>query len=147
MTTEPASIDRGRAGRRRALAALRTGGASRAGRFVAGLAARRCFVLAVITLGPTIYLLVTSLTPLDPVHPEQRARFLRPARQLPHALSSDARFVNSVWVQPKLSVATVALQLALGLGVALLLNAGSRFLEAVRTAFSCRWCCRRSSWR
>src|SRR5208282_1217267 len=42
---------------------------------------------------------------------------------------------NSLWVQVKLSVATVALQLAIGLGVALLLNAGSRFLEAVRTAF------------
>jgi multiple sugar transport system permease protein len=38
-------------------------------------------------------------------------------------------------VQLKLSVATVTLQLAIGLGVALLLNAGSRFLEAVRTAF------------
>lgn len=35
----------------------------------------------------------------------------------------------------QLSLATVTFQLAIGLGVAVLLNAGSRFLEAVRTAF------------
>ncbi len=41
----------------------------------------------------------------------------------------------AIRVQLKLSIATVAFQLAIGLGVALLLNARSRFLEAVRTAF------------
>jgi multiple sugar transport system permease protein len=91
-------------------------------------------VLAVITLGPTIYLVVTSLTPLDPVHPHSATDFSDPAVNY-RALMSDGRFLNSLWVQAKLSVATVASQLAMGLGVALLLNAGSRFLEAVRTAF------------
>jgi len=38
-------------------------------------------------------------------------------------------------VQAKLSIATVVSQLLLGLGVALLLNARSRFLEAIRTTF------------
>jgi multiple sugar transport system permease protein len=91
-------------------------------------------VLAAITLGPTIYLIVTSLTPLDPVHPQSATDFSDPAGNY-RALMADARFLNSLWVQAKLSAATVALQLAIGLGVALLLNAGSRFLEAARTAF------------
>jgi multiple sugar transport system permease protein len=91
-------------------------------------------VLAVITLGPTIYLIVTSLTPLDPVHPNSAIDFSDPARNY-RALLADARFLNSLWVQAKLSAATVVLQLVVGLGIALLLNAGSRFLEAVRTAF------------
>jgi multiple sugar transport system permease protein len=91
-------------------------------------------VLAAITLGPTLYLIVTSLTPLDPVHPDSATDFSDPARNY-RALIADARFLNSLWVQGKLSVATVALQLAIGLGMALLLNAASRFLEAVRTAF------------
>jgi multiple sugar transport system permease protein len=91
-------------------------------------------VLAAITLGPTIYLIVTSLTPLDPVHPHSATDFSDPAGNY-RALMADARFLNSVWIQVKLSIATVTFQLAVGLGVALLLNAGSRFLEAVRTAF------------
>ena len=91
-------------------------------------------VLAAITLGPTLYLIVTSLTPLDPVHPHSAADFSDPAGNY-RALLADARFLNSLHVQLKLSATTVILQLALGLGVALLLNARSRVLEAVRTAF------------
>jgi multiple sugar transport system permease protein len=91
-------------------------------------------VLAAITLGPTVYLIVTSLTPLDPVHPQSAFDFSDPIGNY-QTLIGDPRFLNSLWVQAKLSVATVALQLAIGLGVALMLNAGSRFLEAVRTAF------------
>ncbi|MBV8090949.1 MAG: sugar ABC transporter permease [Alphaproteobacteria bacterium] len=92
------------------------------------------FVLAAITLGPALYLVVTGLTPLDPVHPQSATDFSDPARNY-RALLADARFLNSLWVQAQLSMATVALQLAIGLGVALLLNAGSRVLEALRTAF------------
>jgi multiple sugar transport system permease protein len=91
-------------------------------------------VLAAITLGPTFYLIVTSLTPLDPVHPHSATDFSHPFGNY-RALLADGRFLNSLWVQVKLSLATVALQLAIGLGVALLLNTASRFLEAVRTAF------------
>ena len=87
-----------------------------------------------ITLGPTVYLIVTSLTPLDPVHPNSVTDFSDPIGNY-RALMADGRFLNSLQVQLKLSAATVVLQLAVGLGVALLLNAGSRFLEAVRTAF------------
>ena len=104
-------------------------------------------VLAAITLGPTLYLIVTSLTPLDPVHPNSATDFSDPARNY-RALIADVRFLNSLWVQVKLSVATVALQLVIGLGMALLLNAASRPLKAVRTAFILPMvCCRRSSSR
>lgn len=87
-----------------------------------------------ITLGPTIYLILTSLTPANPVYPHSLTDFSNPAVNY-LGLLADARFGNSLLVQVKLSVATVALQLLLGLGVALLLNTSSRFLEAVRTAF------------
>jgi multiple sugar transport system permease protein len=101
--------------------------------FLLGLAPA-LVVLAAVTLLPAIYLLVTSMTPLDLTRPETRLDFSSPAGNYVEALG-DQRFVNSVWVQVKLSVATVLLQLLMGLGVALLLNARSRFLEAVRTAF------------
>jgi len=91
-------------------------------------------VLAVITIGPTLYLLVTSLTPASPVHPKSLTDFGDPLGNY-RAMIGDGEFLNSLWVQAKLSVVTVVAQLAVGLGVALLLNAPSRFLEAVRTAF------------
>lgn len=91
-------------------------------------------VLTLITLGPAIYLVVTSLTPLNLVNPRSAFDFSHPLGNYRDALT-DSRFLNSVWVQVKLSVATVVLQLAAGLAVALLLNAHSRFLEAIRTAF------------
>jgi multiple sugar transport system permease protein len=133
VTTEPAAIERVASPARRARAALPHWRREQARAFAAGLAPA-LLVLAVITLGPTVYLLVTSLTPLDPVHPKSALDFSDPLGNY-EALLGDARFLNSLWVQAKLSVATVGLQLAIGLGLALLLNAGSRFLEAVRTAF------------
>jgi multiple sugar transport system permease protein len=91
-------------------------------------------VLAVITLVPAIYLIVTSFTPLNLINPESGYDFSDPALNYREALA-DERFVNSVWVQVKLSIATVVSQLLLGLIVALLLNARSAILEAIRTAF------------
>lgn len=133
MATQPASIERA-ARPPHAVRAVLPGWRREQGRsFALGLLPA-LLVLAAITLGPTIYLVVTSLTPLDPVHPHSATDFSDPAGNY-RALMTDARFLNSLWVQLKLSVATVALQLAIGLGMALLLNAGSRFLEAVRTAF------------
>jgi multiple sugar transport system permease protein len=101
--------------------------------FAAGMAPA-LFVLAAITLGPTVYLIITSLTPADPVRPHSLGDFSDPLVNY-RALIGDARFLNSLWVQTKLSVVTVGLQLLVGLAVALLLNAKSHFLEAVRTAF------------
>ena len=91
-------------------------------------------VLAVITVGPTLYLLLTSLTPASPVHPQSLTDFTHPLGNY-RALMGDGEFLNSLWVQAKLSVVTVVAQLVVGLGVALLLNGRSRFLEALRTPF------------
>ena len=101
--------------------------------FLLGLAPA-LIVLAAITVAPAIYLVVTSLTPLNLVNPQSAGDFSDPALNYREAFADD-RFVNSVSVQAKLSIATVVSQLLLGLGVALLLNARSRFLEAIRTTF------------
>ena len=133
MATQPASIERAAGRRRPARTALPDWRREQGRAFALGLLPA-LLVLVAITLGPTIYLIVTSLTPLDPVHPHSAVDFSDPIGNY-RALIADGRFLNSLQIQLKLSVATVALQLAIGLGVALLLNAGSRFLEAVRTAF------------
>lgn len=91
-------------------------------------------VLAAITIAPAVYLLVTSLTPLSLVNPVTAFDFSDPARNYREALE-DSRFVESLWTQAKLSLFTVTAQILIGLGIALLLNARSAFLEAVRTAF------------
>lgn len=91
-------------------------------------------VLGAVTLAPALYLLLTSLTPLDLARPETARDFSQPLRNYA-LLARDERFWNSVWVQAKLSAATVAFQLAGGLALALLLDVRSRFVEACRTAF------------
>ena len=50
-------------------------------------------------------------------------------------LLEDQRFLGSLLTQAKLSLSGVTLQVAVGLGVALLLNGRSRLLAGVRTAF------------
>jgi multiple sugar transport system permease protein len=101
--------------------------------FALGLAPA-LIVLTLITVGPAIYLVVTSLTPLNLVNPQSAFDFSHPLGNYKDALT-DSRFLNSVRVQTELSGATVVLQLAMGLAVALLLNAHSRLIEAIRTAF------------
>lgn len=78
--------------------------------------------------------MLASLTPLDLTRPETAWNFSRPLVNYLELLQ-DRRFHNSLWVQVKLSAATVGLQLLGGLAVALLLNTRSRFLEACRTMF------------
>jgi len=91
-------------------------------------------VLTVVTLLPTLYLVATSLTPMNLTRPETVWDFSHPLRNYGFLLS-DTRFRGSLWVQVKLSFWTVGAQLLLGLGFALLLNLRSRFLEALRTVF------------
>lgn len=91
-------------------------------------------VLAVVTVAPIVYLAATSLTPLDLTRPETVLDFSEPVGNYA-LLLRDARFWNSVWVQVKLSAATVGLQLAGGLAFGLLLNLRSRLIEACRTLF------------
>jgi multiple sugar transport system permease protein len=91
-------------------------------------------VLALITIAPGLYLVLTSLTPLNLTMPDTAWDFSRPHYNYID-LFEDPRFTHSVQVQVKLSVATVLLQLFAGLGVALLLHGGTPIREMVRPAF------------
>lgn len=91
-------------------------------------------VLIVVTLLPTGYLILTSLTPLDLTRPETAWDFSQPFTQY-RTIGADSRLHNSMWVQVKLSFWTVTIQMVLGFLFALLLNMNSRVLEALRTIF------------
>lgn len=91
-------------------------------------------LLAALTLAPAIYLFVVSLTPGTPTNPASLTDFSAPAQNYVAALH-DERFVESLWVQAKLSASTVIAQTLLGLGVALLLNRRARLVHALRTVF------------
>ncbi|WP_240790014.1 carbohydrate ABC transporter permease [Roseomonas sp. HF4] len=91
-------------------------------------------VLALVTLAPALFLVVSSLTPLDLTRPDTVGDFSRPLENY-RLMMADGRLANSVWVQAKLSFWTVLLQLLIGFGLALLLNSRTRFLEALRTVF------------
>jgi len=107
--------------------------AQRSRAFAFGLAPSLA-VLLVITLVPAAALLVGSLTPLSLTDPATTFRFDDPLVNYRHLLE-DGRFLDSIGTQLKLSVASVALQLGVGLGLALLLDGRSRILQASRTAF------------
>ena len=91
-------------------------------------------VLFAVTVAPTLFLLTTSLTPLDLTKPDSIGDFTQPLRNY-LLLLEDRRFHNSLWVQAKLSFWTVSFQLLIGLGFALLLNMRSSLLQALRTVF------------
>ena len=91
-------------------------------------------VLCVVTLAPTVYLLVTSFTPLNLTRPGTGSDFSDPLQNY-RLMLSDARLHQSFWVQAKLSFWTVGLQLLLGFLFALLLNLRSNLLVALRTVF------------
>jgi multiple sugar transport system permease protein len=116
---------------------------SRAGRVKLGSERQRFYwrmlapalaVLFAVTVAPTLFLLTTSLTPLDLTKPDSIGDFTQPLRNY-LLLLEDRRFHNSLWVQAKLSFWTVSLQLLIGLGFALLLNMRSSLLQALRTVF------------
>ncbi len=114
-----------------------------AGRTAWSLERRRAFtlglipalaVLAVVTIGPALYLVVTSLTPLTPIRPGSGLDFSTPFANYRQALFTGS-FDHSVWLQLELSAITVGLQTLLGVALALLLNSESRFMGALRTGF------------
>lgn len=96
------------------------------------LLAPALIVLSLVTVGPLLYLVATSLTPLDLTKPRS-FRFVGLDNY--RDLIADERFWNSVMVQFRLSAATVTAQLALGLGLALLLNRPLPLREFIRTGF------------
>jgi len=91
-------------------------------------------ILFVIAALPALYLLAASLTPFQLVNPGSATDFSAPFRNY-RLLPGDPRFVNSLIVQAKLSFWGVLFQVLLGLLLALLLNAQSRFIEFTRTFF------------
>ena len=90
--------------------------------------------LVVVTLLPTLYLLVVSFTPMDLTRPGTAWDFSSPFAQYVFAWN-DSRLHNSFWIQAKLSFWSVLLQVAIGLLFALLLNSSSKLLLALRTVF------------
>lgn len=89
------------------------------------------FLIAVL---PAVYLLVASLTPFQLVNPGSSTDFSAPLRNY-RLLPGDPRFVNSLFVQAKLSFWSVLFQVLLGMQLALLMNTQSRFVEFARTFF------------
>ena len=75
-----------------------------------------------------------SLTPFQFTEPGSATDFSAPLRNY-QLLPGDPRFVNSLWVQAKLSFWGVLFQVLLGMLLALLLNVPSRFVEFARTFF------------
>lgn len=91
-------------------------------------------VLTAVTIVPFIFLVAVSLTPFDLARPPTWTDFSAPLAGYLRA-ARDARFANSLAVQAKLSIATVTLQLGLGLLGALLLNVRARFVTLLRILF------------
>jgi len=103
-------------------------------RFFVWCVAPSLAVLALITLLPSLYLLVTSFTQLNLTRPETQWDFSQPFESYRQILA-DSRLHHSLWVQAKLSFWTVLLQVLIGLLLALLLNMRSGLIEALRTVF------------
>lgn len=103
-------------------------------RFFVWCVAPSLAVLALITLLPSLYLLVTSFTQLNLTRPETQWNFSEPFESYRQILA-DTRLHNSLWIQVKLSFWTVLFQILIGLLLALLLNMRSGLIEALRTVF------------
>jgi multiple sugar transport system permease protein len=103
-------------------------------RFFVWCVAPSLAVLAIITLLPSLYLLITSFTQLNLTRPETQWNFSQPLESY-RQLLADTRLHHSLWVQAKLSFWTVLFQLLIGLLLALLLNMRSGLIEALRTVF------------
>src|SRR5215475_9598402 len=80
----------------------------RMNRFFVWCVAPSLAVLAIVTLLPALYLLVTSFTPLNLTRPETAWDFSDPLVSYRQLLTDD-RLANSLWVQIKLSFWTVTL--------------------------------------
>lgn len=91
-------------------------------------------VLGAITLLPLLALLTVSLTPLSLTDPAGSFHFDKPLGNY-RQLLEDPRFLHSLWVQCKLSTVGVVAQLLVGLGLALLLNSGSRLAGGLRALY------------
>ena len=91
------------------------------------------FLLLVAGL-PTAFLLVTSLTPGSLINPGSLTDFREPLANYQN-LVTDKRFHETLWVQARLSLYTVVLQVLLGTGMALLVHSGQDRWQSLRHLF------------
>lgn len=89
-------------------------------------------VLALLTVLPGIYLILTALTPLNLANPATAWNFEDPLGNF-RSMLEDPQFRNSVKIQLHLSIASVILQLLAGLCIALLLHTTTRIREVARS--------------
>lgn len=89
-------------------------------------------VLAMLTVLPGIYLILTALTPLNLANPGTAWNFKDPLGNF-RSMLEDPQFLNSVKVQLQLSIASVILQLLAGLSIALLLHGTTKIREIARS--------------
>lgn len=97
------------------------------------LAPSLLFLLLVAGL-PTVFLLVTSLTPAALVNAGSMGDFSEPLRNY-KLLAGDERFTGSLWVQARLSLYTVVLQVLLGTSLAMLVHAAGERWKSLRHLF------------
>jgi multiple sugar transport system permease protein len=103
-------------------------------RFVWAAMAPSLLFLVVVAGLPTVFLLVTSLTPGTLVDAGSLSDFSEPWRNY-QLLGSDERFTGSLVVQARLSLYTVVLQVLLGTGLAVLVHSGQERWKSLRHLF------------
>jgi multiple sugar transport system permease protein len=89
-------------------------------------------VLAILTVLPGIYLILTALTPLNLANPDTAWNFKDPLGNF-RSMLEDPEFLNSVKIQLQLSTVSVILQLLAGLSIALLLHGTTKIREIARS--------------
>jgi multiple sugar transport system permease protein len=89
-------------------------------------------VLSSLTVVPAVYLALTALTPLNLANPQSAWNFDDPLGNFV-SMWEDPKFSHSATVQVHLSVASVVLQLLIGLGIALLLHTTTRIRDLARS--------------
>jgi multiple sugar transport system permease protein len=103
-------------------------------RFARWALAPSVIVLLLVAGLPTVFLLVTSLTPGTLVKAGSLLDFRDPLDNY-RILAQDKRFHETLWVQARLSLYTVVLQVLLGTGMALLVHAGQDRWKSLRHLF------------
>ncbi|MEN9762361.1 MAG: hypothetical protein RI906_2187 [Pseudomonadota bacterium] len=89
-------------------------------------------MLSSLTVVPAVYLALTALTPLNLANPQSAWNFDDPLGNFV-SMWEDPKFSHSATVQVHLSVASVVLQLLIGLGIALLLHTTTRIRDLARS--------------
>lgn len=103
-------------------------------RFVRQAFAPSLLFLMLVAGLPTLFLIINSLTPAALVNPGSLTDFSEPFRNY-KLLSGDERFTGSLWVQARLSLYTVTLQVLMGTSMALLVHAGQGRWQSLRHLF------------